>query len=417
MSRRYGIIATDEGKFVCATMYRQGKGWRCLNVRQWNSDNQLRNALLLARPVSLGISCHWLRTPPAEKPDILVCGTEPSFVACTNRAGYELFTGALENNIVGVYPDDALLTTLPVHFASQAEDSFIALLFTDAAVRIGVTVNRTLIAAFSAVVSSAAELEGEIGRIERYLEKARPQSGFPSVRYTLDTSSFCSDEEIGARRIDCGTEVPGELRAMGCALCGLTSENDNTHGPTHNVPAFGDNFAAGGVRKVFTAIVYGVAALFAVAVIATGTLALYSRFADSRLLAAKNDYLRILEGNTEIRELAATADTLSRRLMRINRQLSMRTTWGPFLHQLGSTRPRGLFLERLGSESVIDSVSATRIALAGWCENETVATEYIKALQESKYLSDVTLASMNRISEQQTACRFKIICILSLSEK
>jgi len=358
-----------------------------------------------------------MRTPPKENQDILVCGAEPSFFACTNRAVYDLFTGALANNIVGVYPDDALLTTLPIHFAAQAAESFITLLFTDTAVRIGVTVNSTLIAAFSAVVSSAAELDGEIGRIERYLEKARPQSGFPSMRYTLNSPSFCNEEEIGAQRIDCGTKDPAELRAMGCALCGLTRGDDSAHVLTHHVPVFGDRFASQGMRKVFTTTVYGVAALFAAMVIATGAFALYSHVAENRLLAAKKEYCRILEGNAEIRELAATGDTLSRRLMRINRQLSMRTTWGPFLHQLGSTRPRGLFLERLGSENVTDSASAIRIALAGWCENETVATEYIKALQESKYLSDVTLASMNRVSEQQTACRFRIICILSLSKK
>ena len=403
MTRKYGISINSEGNVVCAALCRSPSTWKLKNVRQWNSQSFVKNYLLLNRAIHLGLQCHWIRTPPSDTRDLVLSSEEPSFTVCTNRIECDHFSDVLRNNLDAVFPDDALLLTLPLHFIENVSPSFISIFNEGSTIKIGVILQATLIVVFNVKATSHRELDGHIGRIERYLHTVLPEVPPLETQYVINDIDFYDCSAVGAERVPCGSDDSAVLKAMGCALCDIAPGVPRLCGPT-----FESRF-----RRIRTLVLYGALLVSLIGVMLTATLFAVGWHFNLKVADAKKNYQDILANNSEIRELIAVGDRLSGQIMRLNQRASRRTTWGPFLQSIGSLRPSGLFFERLGSEPLQGPDAKIRIAMAGWCENETIATSFIKALKGKPFLSDVTLASMERINGQQPACRFKILCVLS----
>ncbi|MBN1309424.1 MAG: PilN domain-containing protein [Chitinispirillaceae bacterium] len=402
MRKRYGISVTDDDIFVCTALRPSRRGWRLAKVRRWNGNSFMRNYLQLHRRVHLALPCHWVRLPPSDTTDI-VCSRETPFTACSGRTECDHFSETLGNNLAAAYPDDAFLATLPQRFGASVPDSFVSLFAASNAVKIGIVFDTALIAVFNVAAASPRELEGHIGRIERYLIPLFPAMSFPEKRYLLNEIVLYDESMAPAERLSCGSDDPAVLKAMGCALCETGRSVPRLLGPVD----------ARWYLSLRTLLMYGAFLLFIAGGVAAASLFAYGRLTQQKVRAAQKAYRHLLATNAEISDLIAVGNDLSRQIMDFNRRASRTTTWGPFLQLIGSLRPSGLFLERLGSEPADGAASRFRIALAGWCENETVATDFIKMLNNSPLLSGVTLSSMERVDKQQAACRFKIVCVLS----
>jgi hypothetical protein len=404
MGKRFGISITDDGKFVEAAVRVKRHEIKISSVRRWDSHSFLKNYFLLSRAIVLGLPAHWIRQLPDDSEGLAAGSVPSSFSICTSQTEFDHYSETLRNNIVAIYPDDAFLATIPRYFVNAAPNSFVSIAVISGVVKIGIVLKNTLVAVFNVKASTHAELEGHLGRIERYLRFNGTELPVLDTHYLL-TEVGCYDPSAGtATKVSCGNDDIDVIKAVGCALC-----DDSTV-----VPRFCGPTPANRFRLLRSAIIICAIAVTAFTGLAITALYGYNTKCATRIADAKQAYSHILLNNTEIKDLVTEGDSISRKMIRVHTRLSRPTNWAPFLDQLGTLRPTGLFIERLGSEPADDGSSKTRIALGGWCESETIATDFIKSLKKSPLLTGVTLSSIERIKEPATSCRFKIICVLSL---
>ena len=401
---RHGISLDHNGFFYFASVKNTAQEWKLHSLKKWNSHSQLRNYLLLHRSVSLALPGNWVREVNSDYDTLLCTENEDAFTFCTNNTEFEYYSSLITGNLDGVYPDDALLSSLPVHFDKETPDSFITLLHSGNIVKIGITIDDTLRTVFHCIASSERELIGYLGRIERYWKKHFPSDTFPSEIYTLNHIPILEESTIPIRKISAGTDNPSELAAIGSALCGITP----------GIPQIAGASPESRFRILRSILLNCAVILIILSIAAATAVTAYKWKLGQSVTLSKERYQHILSSNKEIRDLINEGNTLAEKVLRINSIIAHSTRWAPFLQFLGTSRPSGLFLERLGSEPSEKSVDEVRIALAGWCENETIVTEFIGSLKKSSQISDVTLSSMERVKEHKSLCRFKIICLLHI---
>lgn len=402
----FGIAVIDDGTFICATVVRDSNGWRKGVVRRWASGSTLRNYLLLHRRVNLALPGHWTGQSIEESDDIITVNTEKSFFVRTNQSVYDHFSGLLRNNLHAILPDDAALAALPFHFHENCRQSYIALCNDNGTIRTGMIIDGQIIFALSCRCDNAEKLRGHLERLRHFCTRSLSPLAFPDSIYTLNDLPFPFPD---AQRIDCGSDDPSVLTAMGAAV--------STHDQSITIPRFGELYPETKLRVVRLALLSSALVLLLGTAVISTILAVHTVSLERRVSTASDAYRNLLNNNVDIRQLIATGDSLSRKVLKINRRIANPTMWGPFLHMLGTNRPDGLFLERLGSEPVSGDGTKIRIALGGWCKTETIATDFIKVLSASPLLNNVTLSSMERVGKEQQACRFKIVCILLTKRK
>ncbi len=328
------------------------------------------------------------------------------FTVSTDQTGYDHFTGLLKNNLVAVCPEDAFLVTLPLGMSENTPESFVSVFNDTASVKFGVVIGGILKATFNAHVTSEKELTGYLRRIRGYWMSEFFQESFPERMFVINGLPFDMEERKNVSIVACGSDDPSVVKAMGGALCGYGAA----------VPRFRkDEHGARRSIALRAGIVYGAAVLAAVAFLCTGALYGYNLGMDGKIADAKRRYNSILDGNSEIRDLIAEGDRISRKVLGINKHIVRPALWGPFLQTIGSLRPAGLYLDRLGSETAEEN--SVRIAFSGWCETETIATEFIKTLNGSPLLSNVTLSSIESEKTNSSIFRFKVLCRLSPQKK
>lgn len=401
MNTFYGISITDDGSFICAAVHNGSRGWRKGTVRRWSCGNRIRNYLLLHKTIQLALPGHWVREQPDDLQDKVAARTGDSFTVGVNQSEFDHFTELVANNCGATYPDDAFLATIPLYFQDNPRDSFIAVSRINGGVRIGIVLKKQLITALSCRCQSAECLLGHLERLRYYVQSVRPNEDFPTTIHALTKLPFDLPPE--AATVDCGTDDPDVLKAIGVALCGVDQLA---------LPRLGGSRPETDFRPFRLPLLAAAAALLLLSVAFSSVLFIRSSTLAGQVDAARNSYRNLLENNTDIRQLISTGDSLSRKVFQLNKQVAHPSRWAPFLHLLGTKRPDGLFLERMGSEPVTGTREKVRVALGGWCNNETIATDFIKVLSESPLLTDVTLSSMERVGNDKTVCRFKIICIL-----
>ena len=402
----FGITVTDDSTFVCATVVRGSQGWRKGAVRRWASDSPIRNYLLLHRRVNLALPGRWVRRSIEDSDDILAVQTEQSFSVLTGQSEYDLFSGLLRNNLRSTFPEDAALAMLPIHFRKNCRQSYITLCNDRNSIRTGIIIDGQIIFALSCRCGNADHLKGHFERLRYYCTNSLSLPSFPDTVYTLNTLPFSIPE---AQRIECGSDDPAELKAMGAAVA---SEEQSI-----SLPRFGEAYPEAKLSGIRLALLATALLLFLATAVFSTIFAVHNVLLGRNVAAASGAYHDLLDNNVAIKQLIATGDSLSRKVLKINSRRTNPSMWGPFLHMLGTKRPEGLYLERLGSEPVPGDGTKNRIALGGWCKTETVATDFIKVLSASPLLGNVTLSSMERVGKEQYSCRFKIVCILSIKRK
>jgi Tfp pilus assembly protein PilN len=352
----------------------------------------------------VGIPSHWIRQLSNETEQFVTSSESTLFSPCVHESQTDFHARTLEKNCIGIFPDDAYLCTLPLHFGTHQQDSFIAIYKDENVIRIGITIQRTLSGVFSLPSLLHSQLNGFIDRIIRYYKIAAPEIEFPSTVYIFNKQEVTPGSAYVTHSIDLPVRVTSEIKALGVALCSSGCVVPSFSGPTQ-----GSKYI--GIRTS----IYIVSLLLLLCTGAVTGYVYYQYFTNkNKLRQCEIEYKNILNNNSEIRELTQSGETLAKKLLRIETFAAHPTRWGQFLEFLGNVRPPKLFFERLGSEQSPDS-RVIKIAIAGWADSETTVTDFIQKMNTSPFISNVTLSTLERDNKQNTT-RFKILCSVQLSE-
>ncbi|MBD3242766.1 MAG: hypothetical protein GF331_19395, partial [Chitinivibrionales bacterium] len=133
------------------------------------------------------------------------------------------------------------------------------------------------------------------------------------------------------------------------------------------------------------------------------------------LSARQKQYQRILEENNDIRRLSDNASDFADRILELEKTLASQTRWTELLELLAEKRPKGLRFEQLGSDRPGDKMGIVSIGVSGWARSQADVTQFIGELQRVPFLSDISLASLER-EEKSTVTSFRIVCSLHLHD-
>ncbi len=420
MEQCYGIVYTDEGRYVMAVM-RPGRNntWTCVGTSQWQSNNIFRRILLFHHGIYFGIASWWRPQEHDVPGDTMVAAgyDSPSlpssgynrFEPVAHTADITIHEEELQANLLAVVPEDIVLATLPLYLGEDSGDSFVTIYGNEEYYIIGVTVQRSLTAVFHMVPGSPEKLAGYIARVQRYWDIRCKSTPFPDTIVTVGETEYTPDsafEKPPLRVAEAENEI-ARLRAMGTAL----AQNEET------VPLFSGQTPEASFRKARSWL-YGISA----GLVVTGLIAaaLYSGlnfWFHKKKLAYEKEYQHIIGYNKEIKKLTDRNNEIAETILRLENTFSRRTLWGKFLHGIGKNRPEDLYFERFGSEPIKGNSQAIKIAIMGWTPKELSVTTFIATLQKMPYVTQITLSSMERNKKKRSIYGFKIICTLLLNEQ
>jgi Tfp pilus assembly protein PilN len=317
-------------------------------------------------------------------------------------------------NIARIVPDDLFLSAVPLHFEPNCPSSFVAIWRGPDSMLAGVTVNRALTAVFHFPCGDddTGALTAHIGRLRRYWNRQHPRERFPDTLFVIGEAEAHIDEPVAVKRVTVtqnGVEVvdPAALRAIGAALS-LDSD-------------FGPVFREAAPEAAYLRSRAALLAVSGVVLIATicawGGLAAANAWHRRTLDQAQQHYRELITTNADIKSMLAKSNTLARRIMLIERQRTLRTSWGRFLDAIGKRRPTDLYIERIGSQPDERNPDMVTVKLAGWSKSESSITSFMGALQSTARVSKPELASMTRDAKQKSTTRFLIVCTLKLTAK
>lgn len=405
MKKIHGIIATKDGSYTQATIVNDTSGWRLYNSETWNINKAYKRHFLFHNGIHLGTECHWIKTDYLDKEKYISTENSGPFVACLQPFQLQLYIDSFQYNLLGTHPDDLYLCTIPLYMQKNPRESFISIYQEELCWKIAVVIERKLVSVFSFPIIQTSNLQYCISRLERYWSTLKSEKDFPKTVYIFDDQKLDPGDQYNMLRVKTSIKDHSVLKAAGIAFCTIDSDTPQFTGATE----------ASRFRRRRSMIYFFSAALIILSLLSFGTLFLMNTHNQSRIRVCQSEYNRILTDNKEIRDLFSQGEALATKLNRIINLSSNVTCWSRFLHQLGQQKPPRLFFERLGSEP-IPGEGKVKIALSGWADNESTVTELIKNLNASKLLSHISLSSMERDSKQKDYCRFKILCILTLSK-
>lgn len=410
MQRLHGIVPTEEGRYVMVSMKQGPSGWTVERRKRWNTGDPVRNRLLLWRGVHLGLPAHWRsRTSQLGGANYLSAAGDSPYTAQTYPVEHETHTARLTGNLLGALPDHAYLCTLPRRLAGSPPESFLAARIDGECMRIGVTIRDNLYCVFDMIPADPSSLAGHCARIRRFIAAASPDEDIPSRVYVLNDIEVPGDDEVSVEKLDlakAGLAGADEatLRAAGVALTQTDTSVPLFCGPTE-----------GASWRTVRSWVYGISlGLVLTAALLAAGLAAGSRYLAWRIEAQQKSYQDILASNEDIRDQIRENRDLSRKVLRLNRTFSRQTRWGAFLSHIGSTRPKGLYLQRLGTEQVQGKPPRVRCALAGWATDQALVTKMMSSLRTMEGISDISLAMLEQDPKNRNIARFRILCTLAL---
>lgn len=400
MKKLTGIIPSPDGSYVRATLGECGSGWKFLGSKKLNWD-QRYTGIFKSSNTFLGVKCNWVRIMPAEQDGFSTAKSDFGFLTCIQSFDLDIHKESLENNLLGIFPDDAFLCTLPIYMGDSPLQSFLSVFSDNGKDKIAVIINKKLASVFTVPDSYPVNLF--LKRVKHYWQNVF-DSDLPKTVYLFNEQKIDIDDDFSIKYLSLSVSDPSIMKAMGVAFGGLNNTIPLLSGPTESSK----------FRK-FRAATFAVCATLIMIIVLTGGLFLFlNHHYDTKADEYEKEYRSILANNSEIREIINEGEKLSNKLLRINKISSSPTSWGRFLHLLGSIRPNKLYFEKLGSEPLPDTNNNIRVALAGWAESEIIVTDLIKKLNASDLITHTSLSSIERDEKQHNLCRFKIICILKL---
>ncbi len=405
--RAHAVYATGNAGYVAATVVGVDGRWRVRQVRQW-SATPVRRILLFGTGMCLAVPSHWRRGVAGR--DEVVAGDEGEEVlsARASRTELEHRLGELSGNITSVIPAEAYLCSIPLSLAPDTPEHFLAVRQMSDCVEIGLIRERFLSAVFRLAPAGDDALAGHLERLRRYLIRSSPQSPVPDKVYVIGPEAPRFDvsfdvEALPTSRLDAGELDDNQVRAVGAALADARPVVGLLHGET-------DESVTRGFRA---ALVAGAAAVLAASVVTVGGSLVYDLTGEHMLNARRRQYQRVLDENSDMRRLSDNTADLARRILELEQTLASQTRWTELLELLVEKRPKGLRFEQLGSERPDDSDDVVVIGLTGWSRSQADVTEFIGKLQQVQFLSNISLASLERL-EDSNLTAFRIVCSLHL---
>ncbi|MFP4162460.1 MAG: PilN domain-containing protein [Chitinispirillaceae bacterium] len=402
-----GVVPTEDGTFVSVTFrYRKGS-YTPVSVKSWPITNSLKSTLLFSRGTVLGISSDWVGNSTENIGNLLFTDSDSVLKAGVQQQQCSIYIQALSGSLKGLVPDDAFLTTLPLAFCKNPDDSFVSVFIEGKTVRIGVTIKRKLEGVFEFPCSSSSDIQNSIKRIKRYWKYVLKKEDFPELVYTFDqTSPDTNYDGIPVTPV----KLPGSIRegnvikAAGAAFAAAHSSIPSFSFPSEN------SFS----RLRPLALKYTLILLITALVLSS--LVSILNYTSGRELERKEQvYNTFLKEDRDIRRLNETAEELSEKILSVKKTFSRMSNWGKLFQTFGDVKPPDLYLERLASDQISNS-QKIRIVITGWSQSETSATEFISKLQSESFVKGASLSSMERDRKSKNICRFKIICTMDLYE-
>jgi hypothetical protein len=413
----HGIASAENGDLVMVSLYTAKRGRFRIAVRGWPLDDKLQPLRLLNRGVYCGIPSSWKSRQSFTKNEIIAIDIpEKPFIPWTDSDQAAIYSESLSDNLLALVPEDSYLCAIPLAFGDLSVRSFVCCHAIQPADRpayykIGIVIDKELIAAFTMAPGTPDQIEYHFGKIHRYFTRNYPDITFPDYIYDLQEKNSFSNAHFAAHRLDvaiAGRELrtETELKALGCALARQTSGVPVFSGPAKS----GVSRGARSILWIATAALLLGTALFAFAPV------IINLFIKSETHNFDMRYRSIVSENPRLRAMISRNESLSASIIQLNSKFSLshRTQWGRFLQALGSQRPEGLFLEKLGSETVSSSPNAIRIALSGFAQKETLVTDLITRLQKTGLVTQIYLSSIEKNKTKSDICDFRIVCTLTI---
>lgn len=315
----------------------------------------------------------------------------------------------VDANLVKIVSENAFLTTVPLYLSDYKEDSFISIYSAEEYYLIGITVKGYQKAAFRLNSNKDEELIGYIGRLKRYWSMKNASEKFPEMVIFINRNESPLLLMLKPHTINYGSFEDlslDKIRALGLALAQIGD----------NVAVFKEETERSSFRDKRYVINMASIVIFAATLISVVSLLLLGKFNGFKLSSLKKEYARIISADAEIKGLKDRNRELASTILYMESNISKRTRWAEFLQLLGKSAPKGLFIEKLGSEPVKGVSNQIKIALLGYSSEEISITKLISLLQKTAYITKVSLVSMEKDKKRNDKYRFKVICTL-LSDK
>lgn len=331
--------------------------------------------------------------------------TDDSLAAYGNHEDITFGKDLLEANLVKITNEDAFLTTIPLHLSDYKTTSFISLYLDSEITLISVTIDSVQKAVFKYSGENENGVIGFIGRIKRYWDIKFGKNQFPSSVIFINRNEsptffklkphFINNEWLKKLNID-------QFRALGLSLSQLGNET----------PIYTNETERAKFRKKRFWLNICSTLILVLTIILVSFQFISLKFNDYKLNKLKVDYERIVASDSEIKALNQRNKELANTILYMESNVSKRTRWSEFLYTIGKGAPKGLFIEKLGSEPVKGSSNQIKIALLGHASKEINITQFISLLQKTTYTTKVSLISMEKDKKRKDKYRFKIICTL-----
>jgi len=403
----YGIVPAPDGSFVQVKISETNGVWKVDSILRRDVNDAVKNILLLDKKISLGIHAHWVHTNVPEFLSLTSVKTSfGDFSACTPTTDLNLYSETLKSNLGGVYPDDAYLCTLPIHLAPRISHSFVTVARDGDAYKVGIIIQLQLVAVFSATASDNRQLNGFLSRIYRYWTTLDIDKKYPGTTVLLNCpDETIYDEEESVLHLSFYPEDISVVKAAGVALCEIEE----------GVPAFSRETQECKARKIRSGFVLSSVALVCISLLVYVVIAAANLYLKAQVESGKRVYNKAIEQNKEIRELFKNGAALAQQIASLDSTGTKRSSWAKLLHYVGSNRPAGLFIEKMGTDKS-EKTGEFRVAIAGWAGNEIAVTEMMKRLNGSPVVANAILQTMQQDSKKNNYFMFKIVCQLK-SEK
>ena len=408
MQTTHGIIPTDDGQYLMVSLGNAKTGVPRIRVIKWNCHDRIKTMLLLNRGIVCGLPSFW-KSQNSRIPDTMLVAEEPGkyFAPCTSQTTSDIHRGTLANNSISSVPDDAFLCTVPLYLGDKSIHSFVSVYPLLEYYKIGIIVNKELVAVFEMAPCTSDAMEAHVVRIRRYVARTCPLLPFPEHIYELGKGNVLKSAHFSIHPLNIivgnyECTAYEEIRALGAAL----AHNEGT------VPEFSGPSQKSAMRMPRTLLYAGSVLIVLVALLLTGVPLLADMLTEIKIKAYESQFRSTISNNKEIKDLLAENEASAKAILQFRDKSSAHTNWAPFLRTLGMQRPEGLYFEMLGSEPVKGPPGFVRIAVSGWARKEKLVADFIEHLQKDNSISNISLSSLEKNEKKTNLCDFKIICIL-----
>ena len=419
LMQQHGIIHQNDGTYVHATVQLNKSGsWSFKKVKRWDGSSTLHQVLLLNQGIFLGIPCWWKPHTSSIPIQNVIIGihettgqdflsSNAAFDAVANATEFGEHHGKLHNNLLGVVSEEAFLVTVPGAFRKNCQDDFVAIYNNGSFYTIGIVIAKTLLVSFRVSPPTKEALENHMGRIERYWQFRMPAKPFPDVFIALGArelfpGTVCGRTLSFMEGLD--TRDEPSLKAIGVALVNTGWE----------APHFADQTVEAGFRNIRSMLAVFSAGVLALGVLICACCLGLELLFNTQRTAYEKEYQNVILNNQEIKQLLEGSNKLAQSIRTMEETFSRKTVWSKFLYTVANARPDDLYFDRIGSEPIAGNPEVIHMAISGWTMRESSVTTFIARLQDLKFLSKITLMSMERQSSKQSVYGFKVVCILQL---